>query len=143
MIEIMSIRDLVPGNYDAAYAIVRSMKHQAPGLTQLDVLSPSWDLFKMYRELVDEKSWNKESFAKIYMPHFLFEMRNNPKAISWLNRLYLESKVKKIALCCFCGDESLCHRSIIGGMLQGAGADVKMASGEDYSRYFGLYRAIR
>lgn len=47
-----------------------------------------------------------------------------------------------MGLACFCGDETLCHRSIVAGLLQGAGADVRLASGADYSRYFEAFRAM-
>lgn len=51
-------------------------------------------------------------------------------------------KGETVGLACFCGDETLCHRSIVAGLLQGAGADVRLASGADYSRYFEAFRAM-
>ena len=54
-----------------------------------------------------------------------------------LNELFSTSK--HICLICFCPEEALCHRSIIGGMLQGAGLEVKGLS-RDYSYYFDWYK---
>lgn len=142
MIDIMSIRELRVGEYDECYAIVRYLKYKTPGLTQLDVLSPSTALFDKYKALRDAGNWNKQSFEEIYLPQFLREMRYNTEAANALNELYLKSRAgKRIALVCFCDDESLCHRSVVGGMLQGAGAQVNMKSGKNYGAYYKMYLA--
>ena len=49
------------------------------------------------------------------------------------------STTKRICLVCFCDEEGLCHRSIVGGMLQGAGLEVKGLM-RDYSYYYDWYK---
>lgn len=136
MIFIGRINEVKPNEYDETYAIVRSMKNPSPWIKQLPVLSPSKDLFVKYLTLKKTGRWNAETFKTIYLPQFLDEMRTEA-ALDALNKLCRNSQAgKRIALVCFCTDETLCHRSIVAGILQGAGADVKLTSDTDYSHYY-------
>lgn len=124
--------------WDEKWAIVRSYKHPSTAFKQVAVLSPSFDLFLKYRNMAEKHVWCKETFEKDYIPVFLKEM-HQPDAVHMLNQLYSMSKTKNIALVCFCKEEDLCHRSIIAGLLQGAGASVQTSSGKDYSEYWQMY----
>lgn len=132
--------------WNSRYAIVRSFKKSSnPSLEkfeQMDVLSPSKELFYKYRDLVSRGEWNQEAFDNIYVPEFLRQMHGEAERKA-LNELFVRSKTENILLCCFCEDESECHRSIIAGLLQGAGADVRTASGKDYSKYFAMWKNVR
>ena len=140
MIYIGNIREVMRDDYDPTFAIVRSYKGKQTWIKQLDALSPSWDLFKKYRQLLDNGEWNLENFQKVYLPQFLREM-HEPIARDSLNTIFKMSKSGiNLALVCFCQDERLCHRSIIAGLLQGAGADVRLSSGADYSCYYKMYK---
>lgn len=140
MIEVMSIRELKTQDYDACWAIVRSLKSQTPGLVQVADLSPSRDLFFEYRRMANAGTWGRQAFDEIYLPRFLREVKHNPSATALLAHLYEQDRLgKRIALVCFCSDESLCHRSIIAGILQGAGCDVRAKA--DYSKYWPMYQA--
>ena len=143
MIYITSISNAKRGEYDATYAIVRSMKNPSAWITQMPELSPEWNLFKKYLELRDDGNWNKKSFREIYVPEFIKSIKNNPAAVSWLNELYrLDQKEgKNICLVCFCKDETLCHRIIIAGLLRGIGCNVKTDTKNDYSVYYEMYKA--
>lgn len=133
MITITNIREMGGKRYDEVWGIVRSMKPM-DGVRQVQVLSPSWELFKKYRNLVESGSWNRNAFQSLYVPQFLEEMHSK-EASYILNKLYLMDKAgKNICLFCFCTDESLCHRSIIAGLLQGAGCNVEGIAA-DYSHY--------
>ena len=68
------------------------------------------------------------------MPWFLKNLEKNLEAQERLEYLCKESRTKKIALCCYCEDESLCHRSIIAGILLGMGAVIETK--EAYRKYF-------
>lgn len=68
-----------------------------------------------------------------YVPIFIEQMRNDEKAKAYLRQLADESKFKNIALVCFCKDETMCHRSIIGGILYHMGASVEIE--ETYKAY--------
>lgn len=132
MVTIRSLSGLNYKEYDEVWAIVRSLKYANPSIKHVPELSPSWGLFKTYMRLRDEGNWNDNTFRNIYVPQFLKEMRGKMQQ-SLLNQLFQTDR--HICLVCFCPDEELCHRSIIGGMLQGAGLDVKGLSA-DYSHYY-------
>ena len=140
MIFIKSLRNYGDvKDYDEVWAIVRNLKQQMPGIRQVMDLSPSWALFGKYRELHSAHKWNENSFRTIYVPQFLYEMKNNSQTTApLLNYLWQADKDgKNIALLCFCEDEALCHRSIVAGLLQGVGANVKAKA--DYSHYYDLF----
>ncbi len=136
MVTICQISKVNYAQYDEVWAIVRSLKYANPHVRHVPELSPSWTLFKLYMRLRDEGRWNKETFHKYYVPQFLKEMRGKEQQ-RLLNELF--STNKHICLVCFCTEEELCHRSIVGGMLQGAGLDVKGLS-RDYSYYFDWWK---
>lgn len=138
MIAIRRISDVKPGEYDSVWAIVRSMKKQSPWMQQVPELSPSWDLFKKYRSLHESGQWDLSAFENLYVPQFLDEMKA-PESRARLNELYARSKTERIALVCFCPNETMCHRSIIGGLLQGTGCQVDMQT--DRRHYYAKYAA--
>lgn len=131
--------------WDYNLAIVRSISQKAPlreGEKQLAVLSPSPELFRWYLDLKQKGLWNATLFQTEYTSYFLQELQS-PNAKKALNQLFqLDRAGKKIALTCFCPNEECCHRSIIGGLLQGVGCNVVMQSGKDYSNYFQMYKQI-
>ena len=143
MIDIKRISDVKYDNYDEVWAIVRSLKTKSSKLKQVTALSPSLDLFFKYRNLVKSNNWSKKSFDEIYVPQFLKELKSgNEKGFEFLNELYrLDKAGKKICLVCFCTEESMCHRSIVAGLLQGAGCNVRTEKGTDYSKYYAMYKA--
>lgn len=136
MVTILRISEVNYNDYDEVWAIVRSLKYGNPRIRHVPELSPSWSLFKTYMRLREEGKWNEEVFRTIYVPQFLKEMRGKEQQ-KLMNELFSTSK--SICLVCFCEEEWLCHRSIIGGMLQGAGAVVKSLH-RDYSYYFDWYK---
>lgn len=141
MITIVSIKDADYRKYDEVWAIVRSLKKPDEHWKHVPELSPSWDLFKAYLSLKEQSKWSNETFKSIYVPQFLREMRSQA-ARDKLNELYkLDKQGKNICLFCFCPDESLCHRSIIAGLLQGVNANVTGVK-NDYSDYFTSYNTL-
>lgn len=145
MIEILNVRNFDEKNYDDAWLIVRAKKHPVEGTKYVPALSPSWELFHRYRELVDKGQWNAQSFKEVYVPEFISEMYAYRKeTFPLLNELYKKGqKGKCIALICFCADEALCHRSILAGLLQGAGCNVKTEHGTDYSIYYKMLMELQ
>lgn len=136
MVTICQMSEVKYSDYDEVWAIVRSLKYANPHIRHVPELSPSWGLFKLYLRLRDEGRWNEETFRTLYVPQFLKEMRGKEQQ-QLLNELF--STKKNICLVCFCSEENLCHRSIVGGMLQGAGLEVKGLL-QDYSYYFEWYK---
>ena len=138
MIYIKSIRDVERGEYDYTWAITRSNKVPV-WMTNIQELSPSWDLFNKYRELAAKGQWNLNTFKTLYVPQFLREL-NNPASRKALNTLVkLDRHGASVCLVCFCPGEQLCHRSIIAGILQGAGCYVVTEAGTDYSSYYEMF----
>lgn len=143
MILVKNIRDIEVGLCDETWAIVRSMKQKSQHIKQVVDLSPSWDLFKKYRDMSEKGEWGKEEFENIFVPQFLNELDTNVEAKNLLNYLYRADRDKKIiGLVCYCNDESTCHRSIIAGLLHGVGCSVKTEKGTDYSRYYDMFRRL-
>lgn len=141
MIRVSSISNLrkiedYQHQFDEVWAIVRSLSRPIPGVKQVAVPSPSVDLFHKYLAKKNAKEWGEKAFREMYVPQFISEMRESAEAMSKLAELFdADKNGKKILLLCFCGDESLCHRSIIAGFLQGAGCNVVLDSNNDYSKY--------
>lgn len=133
MITITNIRNINHAAYDEVWAIVRSLKN--PGrMKQVAELSPSWGLFKRYLGLRDAGKWNAATFQNIYVPSFLQEMQAEAAQRKLKELIELDRQGKHICLACFCPYEALCHRSIIAGILQHNGIQVRGVQG-DYSRY--------
>ena len=87
-------------------------------------------------------AWDKEHFDSTYVRPFL-RLMGTSQARQKLNELYIRDKRdERIALVCYCADENMCHRSIVAGLLQGAGCNVKLTSGADFSRYFAELKSI-
>jgi len=146
MIEITDVnrlRRLAQGPGVTCYAIIRSMTYPIANVAQLDVLSPSKDLFFWYRRMEKAGKWNRHAFDDEYVPRFLAEISSNPAARRTLNDLIRRSRDgEHIALACYCGNESMCHRSIVAGLFSGTGVDVRTDSGRDYSAYYAQYRTL-
>lgn len=143
MISVLNIKEVEKGKYDDVWAIVRYYKGKSTWIKHVTELSPSQLLLAKFYKLKNHGEWNKTTFDGIYLPNFLKEMCNR-SAKAKLNDLYKADKEgKNIALVCFCTDESLCHRSIIAGLLQGVGCNVHTSQGTDYSRYYQEYMNVK
>lgn len=140
MITITNISNINYTDYDEVWAIVRSLKN--PGkMKQAAELSPSWNLFKTYLGLRDAGKWNAESFRDVYMTVFLREMRSSAVRDKLTELIRIDRQGKRICLACFCPDETLCHRSIVAGILQYAGIPVNGVK-DDYSQYGRMWCAM-
>lgn len=143
MIRITSISQLryETIQYDETWAIVRSLKKPIKGVKQVADLSPSNNLFYSYLNWKKQGIWNAETFETKYVPTFIKELKANPNVQPLLAELVDKAKAgKNICLLCFCPDETLCHRSIIAGLLQGVdGVKVITNTNNDYSKYMKMY----
>lgn len=115
-------RNLNYDDYDQIWGVVRSPKNLSslqkftknPRFEHVPELSPSWDLFKKYLQLKRNGDWNQEAFFNIYLPLFLNEMRNPTAKRKLAELIKLDKEGYNICLFCFCQDEKMCHRSILG-----------------------------
>ena len=141
MITIGSFKDMSE-EYDEIWIIVRSLKSTPyipnTHVYHVPVLSPSPDLFHKYLYWKDNGKWNEDTFQNKYVPQFLYEMHSQ-EAKNILNDLFYKSKNKHMLLACFCPNETLCHRSIICGLLQGVGCET---SADNYSHYYTIYKKL-
>lgn len=115
-----SIRDIDKTKYDEIWIIVRSLGNISTGENVYHVpqLSPSYNLFYDYRNWVKQGIWCKKQFNDVYKPRFLEEMKSDT-AQQYLNLLRESCKTKDILICCFCNEESMCHRSIVKELIEG------------------------
>lgn len=144
MIIVTRLRGLDKNRMDECYAIVRRLKSTSPWIKQVKELSPSDDLLDGFHRLQYAGNWNAITFKDYYVPRFLTEIATNPEAVAWLNYLYqADRNGKTIGLACFCPDESLCHRSIVAGLLSAVGCNVKTDSGYCDTRYFAMFHKIQ
>lgn len=132
MIKLRDISNVNPEEFDEVWIICRSIKKldrtilDNPKVKHVPDLSPSMELFYAYRKWANQGVWNTFLWNEKYVPNFLEQMRNDVKAKTYLQQLTDESKSKNIALVCFCRDEKMCHRSIVGGILYHMGASIEI-----------------
>ena len=156
MIVIANINDIKPADYDTVYICMRSIDSLTKDVTDhknvyhLPVLSPSTNLFLWHRKMKDKFRWTETVFKEQYVPQFLREMQSEDARCS-LGFLIKESnKGKKIAICCSCPRQSLCHRSILAGLFRCNGlpegaevVDIYGASLIKYDYFYDQYQKIQ
>lgn len=136
MIKLCSMRTMDP-SFDN-WLIVRSLRDTPPAYgRQVSVLSPSRDLFYKYLRLKDVGLWDSNAFRTIYVPRFIDELIASDAAQSHLAYLVFYGGKRDITLTCFCTDERYCHRSIVGGILLGMGANIQC--NPEYHKYYDYY----
>ena len=147
MIRVTSLSNLrkLEDSFDVTWIIARSVKNQMKDILQVQDLSPSYALLRKFKTIEDQGLWNDKSFDEEYLPDFIKEMAASDSVVKRLNELCrMDKEGKNVCLLCFCKDERECHRSIIGGILQGVGRNVIFDDpNADYSRYYGMYQEER
>lgn len=144
MIFIRNIKDLSKDN-DNQWLIVRSANNISEWMTYVPALSPSKELFFKYLDLKKKGQWGRETFEEIYVPIFLKDIKSNmDNSKNVLNQVYkMDKSGMDITIACFCQFESLCHRSIIAGLLMGVGCNVDvMVKDNDYIKYYEMYKKL-
>lgn len=104
-------------------------------------LAPSEQLFRMYLRWKSEGNWNAHTFNEMYVPRFILDTKRSQAARNRLNWLWQHRNDNiTYELLCWCGDEAICHRSIIGGLLLGTGISVHCNA--DYAKYYDMYKEV-
>lgn len=140
MIIVTNIRNVDYTAYDEVWAIVRSLKHPEK-MKHVPELSPSLKLFKQYLQLRNTGRWNSKAFQNLYVPTFLQEMQTVASRKKLNELVWLDRHERRIALVCFCSDETTCHRSIVAGILQHVETQIHGVKG-DYSQYGRNYEQL-
>ena len=150
MITIGSFKDM-SNEYDEIWIIVRSLKSTpyVPNtqIFHVPALSPSPDLFHKYLTWRDNGEWNEDTFQNKYVPQFLYEMHSQESQQTLQTLIEHHNQGNKILLVCYCPNESMCHRSIVMGILQGISntctdnslTPITSEFENDYSKYYEQY----
>lgn len=143
MIRFTNIRNLRKDEPEQ-WLIMRSVKNKSDWLIHVPALSPSKELFFKYLNLKKKGQWNEDTFQKIYVPEFLYGIKANMDGSrDLLNRVYkMDKNGESVAMGCVCTIEEMCHRSIVAGLLQGAGCNVVTDTGKDYTKYWQQYQQM-
>ncbi|MGN9154010.1 DUF488 domain-containing protein [Bariatricus sp. HCP3S3_E12] len=136
MIRLCNISSMKPNKNCENWMIVRLPDSILPDAKHVPELSPSPSLFQMYRAAYHAGNFDEMFFKKIYVPQFIKELMTNREAGSLLEYLCREGKTKDFYLGCYCTNEKLCHRSIVGGILLGLKA--KIETKPEYIEYYYL-----
>jgi uncharacterized protein YeaO (DUF488 family) len=109
----------------------------------IDELSPSNDLFRYYLSCKEHKTWDEKRFKNKYVPYFLDSI-NNEDGRNRLNELWkLDRAGKTVLLLCTCQEESMCHRSILAGILASVGCNVQVQGNlNDYLIYGEMFKEL-
>lgn len=135
-IYITNLRNISNVNAEAKFAIIRSYRRPIFGVQQLAALSPTTELFHKYLRLRDAGQWNARAFATEYVPDFIRDTICSDAAKYAIDNLVKMRQLNiNIALGCVCDNETICHRTIVGGILEGYGLDVIYDSGRSYRFY--------
>ena len=133
MIRVGNAAEADKNRYDANWLIVRKPDEMPDFVKHEPLLSPSPGLFRLYREAFHAGRFDRSFFENVYVPRFLSELIGNKEALALLDQLARRSGEEDILLACYCEDETMCHRSIIAGILLGMGADIETRA--EYIRY--------
>lgn len=140
MIKVGNVTELSEAKYDENWLIVRKPDEIPEFVRHEPLLSPSPELFRKYREAYHAGEFNQDFFDQVYVPQFLKELADNKEALAVLHQLAQDSQCKDILLACYCEEESMCHRSIIAGMLLGMSAAID--TNLIYQHYYDLYAIL-
>ena len=155
MITIANINDINPADYVEVYICMRSIESLTKDITghknvfHLPELSPSTELFLWSQKMKKKFRWTETLFKEQYVPWFLKEMQSQEARNLLLSMICRSKDGIKIAICCSCPRQSLCHRSILAGLLHCnggiEGTEVVDIYGEPlvkYDHYYGQYQFI-
>lgn len=134
MIRVGKAEEIDALKYDENWLIVRKPQSIPDFVKHEALLSPSPELFRIYRKAYYAGLYDQTFFDQVYVPQFIEELSQNEEALFVLRKLVSMSMEKDILLTCYCQLESMCHRSIIAGILLGMGASIETE--DAYGKYF-------
>lgn len=144
MIQISNFKDADVNRYDYCINIMLSKNFTKPGMLHFQQLAPRPELFKLYQKLKAAGEWSTTTFNDLYVPIFLERLcsEESRERLNWLYWMSTRNGAS-IQLCCSCYDEDICHRSIVGGVLEGVGATVLYQTPTSYIDYYLMYKEKR
>lgn len=113
---------------DKAYSIVRSNKKTR--CENIIELAPDENLYSFFLNEKKNMKWTKDRFDEEFVERY-FKGINNPYGAAAVKRILLESKDENIFIGCFCANENMCHRLLLGAILKYYGGDVVSTTIDD------------
>lgn len=105
---------------------VRIAKFLPKGWVHYGEATPSKSLLFKIKDLEKNKKWNKETFQTQYVPFYLKEIKQNPNAKNELQSILDTIRSgKNVYYACYCGDATICHRSLVGEIIKRQGIDIE------------------
>lgn len=105
------------------------------------VLLPGKDLIETaaYLKADGDVDGMSQFFDETVVPQYLDQLRTGAGR-ALLNGIYKDVKAgRTVAIGCYCADEAVCVRSVLAGLFQGVGLEVKGVDG-DYAGYFDMFK---
>lgn len=124
--------------YDDIWVVMLySPKDRPANFHHVRALAPSKELYQNFRVMKDMGEWNLKNFQELYVPRYMAEITTNDYSKSQLELLIqLACEGRNIALVCTCYHEDLCHRSVLGGIMQATCPTIEVVCEGDYSHYW-------
>ena len=129
LLDITNINNAKIVDIKYKFFIVRSCKNQLyyknKGWYVTPTLSPSPQLFKKYLDLRAIGNWNINSYNNIYVPEFKKQMKLDIPMRNDLNAVLALLKAgHDVAFMCYCQEDIMCHRYILGDAYEIRGIEV-------------------
>lgn len=133
-----------PEQYDEIWVIMRyKPKKPLPGSIHVPELAPSPQLFNKFTYLRDQNLWDLETFRQEYAPQYIREITGDPESLEAIERLLRKAHEGfNIGLTCTCYREDLCHRSVLGGLIQSIAPDIECKAENNYSEYWNMEQIL-
>lgn len=124
--------------YDDIWVVMLySPKDRPANFHHVRALAPSQALYNNFRIMKDMGEWNLHNFQTLYVPPYMSEITSNSYSKSQLESLIqLACEGRNIAIVCTCYYEELCHRSVLGGIVQATCPSIQVNCERDYSHYW-------
>ncbi len=107
------------------------------GFRHVRALAPTSQLYQQFKALKDKGHWGQGTFDIVYAPQYVTELLSRSASMDAASELLNKASCGiSIALVCTCYRESLCHRALLGGLVQKTIPDIQVKAEQNYQRYW-------
>lgn len=134
----------VLAQYDEVWVVMRfPRKEQKDKCIHVPALAPSKELWKQTQEWKDAGKWNPYTFEFEYAPRYISEITGDSTSLAAVAKLLEDARHgKDIGLACTCYHENLCHRAVLGGIIQSIAPDIECKARRDYRGFWATTRIL-
>lgn len=118
MVILADIRQAATLSCDECWAVTISDKRMLKKAVHVPELAPSWNLFRKVQAAKAEGTWDMRAFREWYVPQFVTEIHNDAARAKLKELVEKSNAGRRIVLYCFCTDERICHRMVLGKILK-------------------------